>query len=242
MSSVRQRRSVLIQDCAACPVGSLAVCQPFFPDRLDVTRRLRQGDRTLPPGFMLLEEGEAYEDLYNLVDGWVAVYDIDCSGTRRIHDVLLPGSFLGYQPSVTAPSQFSYQTLSRSAVCAFRRTDFHAALLDYPEMAHALLRKLCDERRRALKRLSQMSKRSARSRTAFFLYDLYTRAVRDAPAYVRGSKLLIPMTQEQIADAVFMTSIYLNRHLREFKALGILDYAGREYDLDVDALREIANA
>lgn len=206
--------------CANCPIGHLTVCQAFA-GKLDIVQSFKTGDRILPAGSHVYRIGDKPSELFNLLDGWVAVYRILESGRRQILDILLPGSFLGYQPDLNEQMLQGAVCLSDVALCVFPRKSFPDLIERHPALAQTLVGINARATLRAQDQLTNIGGRSGTTRVAYMLLDVFLRG-RKSMAKEGTGALDLPLTQEVIADSLGLTPVYVNRILRDLRERGLV--------------------
>ncbi len=206
--------------CSNCPVRNATVCQAFATN-LEVVRNYKTGDRILPAHAHVYRIGDKPTELFNLLDGWVAVYRILESGRRQILDILLPGAFMGYQPDLNEQMLHGAVCLSDVALCVFPRKGFPELMERHPALAQALVGINARAMLRAQDQLTNIGGRSGTTRVAYMLLDVFLRG-RKSMAMEGTDALELPLTQEVIADSLGLTSVYVNRILRDLRERGLV--------------------
>jgi len=228
--------------CAACKVRDRAICAPLSSADLQIVERFRTGTRHVPAGTELLVQGEPSQELFTLLNGWAFDYQLLEDGRRQIDKIALPGDFLGFQADLARPMGYSVQTLTASAVCVFPRRNLIELFREHPDLALRLTWMVARDESLARERLTSVGRRSALERIAYFLLELYYR-VRTRTDVAVGAEIPLPLTQEHIGDALGLTSVHVNRTLRELRELNLLHLANRRlHVLDPDGLAELAGA
>src|SRR3546814_1200531 len=87
------------------------------PDALRVIAGHKSGDRRVKAGQKLLSLGEPCNAIYNLVDGWMVLYNLLEDGRRQILHFALPGAVLGFHPAHGAMMTYGAQALTDAVVC-----------------------------------------------------------------------------------------------------------------------------
>ena len=217
------------------------MCQPLDGERLSIVQAFKSGDRVLPAGSQLYGEGETCSELYNLLDGWVALHRLVDSGRCQILDFALPGAFLGYQPDLAGPMLHGAQCLTDVAVCVFPRQRFVDLLAKHPGLTARLATLQAEELVRAHDHLTNVACRPARSRLANLLLELCSRLRRRHPK-LKPLDVKIPLTQNNIADALGLTGVYVNIILRQLREEGLLVFKGGRLQIpDPARLAKIAD-
>lgn len=225
--------------CMNCSVRDTTVCRAFS-NSLNIVQSFKSGDRVLAADTHLYRMGDRPTELFNLLDGWIALYRILESGKRQILEILLPGAFVGFQPNLGEPMLHGAYCLSDVSICVFPRKGFSALMEQHPGVAHALVDISSQAAVRAQDQLTNIGGRVGTARVAHMLLDLFLRARKSIPG-AQTDTVELPVTQELIADSLGLTSVYVNRilrHLRERRLVVLRN--GMLKILDLEALAQLA--
>ena len=235
------RRDILVDsDCLVCPVSSWAICAPLGEADLSTMDRYKIGERAIAEGSDFLHQGEPVTELHTLLEGWAFLYRLLEDGRRQITRVLLPGDFIGFQADLDAPADRAAQALTACRTCVFPRQRVMAMIRENPELAIRLTWAMARDEARMEEWLTSIGRRSALERIALFLLELYYR-VRLRDPEPLGSEIPLPLTQEHIGDALGLTSVHVNRTLRELREAALLVVSRRTLRiLDPDGLARAA--
>lgn len=215
------------QQCADCPVRHRALFSNLSDERLAWAEKYRANQVRVPAKNILFVEGKTASHAYTLFDGWVAVYKTLPNGTRQITRFALPGDFLGFQSDLDGPMSYAAVSITDCVLCAFPRTSLRTLLLEYPEVAaemttlNARYLELCEYH------LMGAGRQSALERVAFLLLELYYRTQMQAGIADRGDGMPFPICQEEIADAVGLTTVHVNRVLKKMREQGLVEFTSR---------------
>ena len=230
--------------CHSCPVRSLALFQGVKPEDLEWTQNVREHQYVIKSNRRLLEEGEPPRYSFTLFSGWVAFYQTSIDGNRMISHFALPGDFIGFQSVPGHPMDYSAQALTEVTVCAFPVTQLDEILKNTPELSsrmmtmHAHTMKICRQR------MMGIGRKSAKQRLAFLFLELYHR-VKFIGELMQGSEensIVFPLSQEDLADAMGLTSVHISRTLRELTDEGLLSIKHRRLTIyNEPALAEVAH-
>jgi CRP-like cAMP-binding protein len=179
----------------------------------------------------IIREGDRPDHVHLIVDGWAARYKLLPDGARQIVAFLIPGDFCDVHVTILGEIDHSIATLTRAKVAFIRRDDIDA-LTERPRLAKALWwATLVDE---AVLRawLVNIGRRDAFEAIGHLMCEMYCR-MRNV-GLVEGHSFDLPLTQEELADALGLTPVHVNRVLRRMRAdemitlkggsLTILDY------------------
>ena len=227
-------------DCRQCPIRHLTVCRPLQGERLEIVQSFKNGDRILPAGSQLYRPGAPCPELYNLLDGWVSLYRVVESGRCQILGFALPGSFLGFQPELHGPMLHGAECITDVAVCVFPRRPFPSLIEKHPDLAVRLVWLKARDTVVAHDNLTNIGSRQARARVAHLLLELYLR-LNGGQLKSSNQEIEIPLTQIHLADALGLTSVYINITLRQLRERGLLSFKRRRLEiLDPVGLAELA--
>ena len=202
--------------------------------------RYRAGDRKIEAGRDLFSIGSTGKAIFNLLDGWVALYTLLEDGRRQIVQFALPGAVLGMLPSKRAQATFGAQALTDVVVSVIPTSVLASFSRDEPEITMRLARSLARDCGMAYDRMTSIGRRSARERVAHLLLELFTRYRAQWPG-TRIEEMALPLTQEQIGDATGLTFVHVNRVLSTLRKEGVVEFHYRRLRiLDPDRLIEVA--
>lgn len=202
--------------------------------------RYRSGDRKIEAGRDLFSVGSTGSTIFNLLNGWVALYTQLEDGRRQIVQFALPGAVLGILPSSRSQATFGALALTDVVVSVIPTSMVATLSRDEPELSMRLARSLARDCSLAFDHLTSIGRRSARERVAHLLLELFTRYRAQWPGN-RIEEMPLPLTQEQIGDATGLTSVHVNRVLSGLRKERIVEFHYRRLRiLDPDRLIEVA--
>ncbi|CAH0348738.1 MAG: Crp/Fnr family transcriptional regulator [Sphingobium sp.] len=202
--------------------------------------RLEESQRKVKRGVIIQRTNEPVNELFVLRHGRVMSYIILPDGSRQILRVYFPGDFIGSASTIYSKAPESLVALADSVLCPFDKAGLRVLLEEYPRVA-ALMFVLSQTERVALTdRLASLGRTSAKARVAAFLLDIVhrLRVMNDDVTDTFDLKL----TQEEIGDAVGLTSVHVNRMVRQMEAEGLIARSDGLYTiLDEKKLTEIGH-
>lgn len=174
-----------------------------------------------------------------LLSGWGARYSILADGSRRITAVLLPGDFLDLHGSRYAPATQNVTALTDCVVASVPATAFEKTVAASQSLAKALWRSSLTDENIARQWLASAGRADARTSVARLFCELHVRLC--AIGLTEGSRLPLPITQEDIGDATGLTAVHVNRTIRGLREERLIEKTGAELDLrDIVRLRRLA--
>ena len=168
----------------------------------------------------LIREGDRPGPVFVMMEGWACRYKVLPSGTRQVLAFLMPGDACDLHIGLLAEMDHSIQTITPARVVMIDRVDMDELMARRPAVARAMyIAQLVDEgTMRAW--ITSMGRRTSIERVAHLMCELYLRA-RDIQ--IAGEESLsLPLSQVLLADALGMTSVHINRVLKELRVAGAM--------------------
>lgn len=189
---------------------------------------------------MIQRVNETITELFVLREGRVMSYVILPDGSRQILRVYFPGDFIGSASTIYNRAPESLVALSDAIVCPFDKHALRRLLADHPRVAALLFLLSNSERISLTDRLASLGRTSAKARVASFLLDIFDRLRMTDDGIVDSFEL--KLTQEEIGDAIGLTSVHVNRMIRQMEQEGLISRAqGRIRLIDMARLQEIGH-
>lgn len=212
------------------------------PDEIERFRLLsgyRGGDRRIAAGRDIICIGSTSGTIFNILDGWVALYTLLPDGRRQIVQFALPGAVLGLFPS-GGQATFGAQALTETVLSVIPYPQFCLLTRDDPAIALRMAISLARDCDLAFERITSIGRRTARERVAHLLLELFIRYRAKMPEDPI-EEMHLPMTQEQLGDAIGLTFVHVNRVLRRLRRDGVVEFHYRRLRiLNSDKLIKIA--
>lgn len=202
--------------------------------------RLEERRRQVRRGAVLQREKETAGELFVLRSGVMMSYVLLDDGSRQILRFHFPGDMLGLSGAIYRNTPETLCALSDCVVSPFDRGALSELVVAHPRLA-ALVLVYCQIERVALTdRLAALGRTSAKARVAALLLELRNRL--RATDKSMTNVFALGLTQEEIGDATGLTSVHVNRMLRQLEEERLIARgAGRVTLLDEPALVRAAN-
>lgn len=217
--------------------GLCADCRPGLPC---VVANYKSSDREFEAGQDLFSLGKPCDSIYNLTEGWVILYNLLEDGRRQILHFALPGAVLGFHPGDGAVMTYGAQALTDIVVSSIPHKALLPIVKQQPEFGLRLAWLIARDCTLAFDRLTSIGRHSARKRVAHLLLKLFIRYRAQWPGS-QIEEMHLPLTQEDIGDATGLTSVHVNRVLRDLRKDGIVEFHYRRLRiLNPDKLVDVA--
>lgn len=229
------------QPCISCPVRERALFHGVAEENLGWTQQYRSYQASVPAKQSIFREGEPSPHAYTLFEGWAAIYKTLPNGKRQIMRFALPGDFIGFQPDLEGPMMYGAAAVTSCTLCAFPRSNLSVMLRENQELAVQMALMNARYMEWCQYHLMGTGRQSAKERIAFLLLELYYRSKLQCGDASEDS-IPFPICQEEIADAVGLTTVHVNRTLKEMRAEGLVECNARRLAIKDEArLIEISN-
>ena len=198
---------------------------------------LQHSVRKVPAGAHLVRDGEPPEQCALLLTGYAYRYKITGEGARQIVSLHMAGEFVDLQNSFLQISDHSVQTLTEADVALVPMQAIRETTLSNPNIARALWIDTLVDSSIFREWVVNVGRRDSRTRVAHILCEFSLRL--EAAGLAKDHRYELPMTQEQLADAVGLTSVHVNRVLRQLGEEGLISRDRRSITIeDWQRLRE----
>jgi CRP-like cAMP-binding protein len=174
---------------------------------------LQHSVRKVPAGAHLVRDGEPPEQCALLLSGYAYRYKITGDGARQIISLHVAGEFVDLQNSFLPVSDHSVQTLTEADVAFVPLQAVREITLTHPGVGRAMWIDTLIDSSIFREWVVNVGRRDSRARVAHILCEFSLRL--EAAGLARDHRYELPMTQEQLADAVGLTSVHVNRVLRQ---------------------------
>jgi CRP-like cAMP-binding protein len=168
-------------------------------------------------------EGEPFTEACLLLEGWACRYKTLMDGRRQIIGFVLPGELCSSWAAGLGPMEHGVRALCAARVVkvdravVLARMDQHSALLDRLRLAAAREHTILGAW------LLNIGQRKAPERIAHLFCELATRMRKIGLPQVDGG-YEAPLTQTDLADALGLTSVHVNRVLQKLRQRGFIDF------------------
>jgi len=176
--------------------------------------------KTLEAQSYVAREGDPPETCSILASGLACRHKLTRDGLRQIVALDIPGDPLDLQNLFLDVADHNVQTLTRAEVAVLSRGDLEALIRSRPAVAHAVLVLMQVESSIFREWVLNIGRRGASSRLAHLLCELGSRL--EAQGLSEGDEYELPMTQEQLGDALGLTTVHVNRTIRTLEAEGFV--------------------
>jgi CRP-like cAMP-binding protein len=171
-------------------------------------------------GTALAHEGELAHKAFILQSGWACSYKDLREGGRQIISFPLPGDIVGLGTILLRSSDHSFAALTDVVVSPFSVPAMMALFEKFPRVAAAVLWAESQNAAMVIEHLVDVGRRSAIERVAHCLLELRQRL--QLVGMASETEFECPLTQYDLADALGLSPIHVNRVLRQLRQQDLL--------------------
>lgn len=176
--------------------------------------------RTLEPSAYVVREADRPTNCCVLVSGFAYRQKLTGEGSRQIIALHIPGDALDFQNLFLDVSDHSVQVLTRAEIACVDRAEIQKLVRSRAGIGHAILVKILVEASIFREWVLNVGRREARTRMAHLLCEFAVRL--EAEGLIDEYRYELPMTQEQLADALGLTPVHVNRTLKALEREGLI--------------------
>ncbi len=225
---------------ASCFADILSELAPLSDTERKALDRLEERSRTVRRGTTVQRENEAGNELFILRKGLMMSYVLLADGSRQILRFFFPGDMLGMPGIIYREAPETLCTLSECMICPFDRSSLSELIFEQPRLGALILIISQIERVALTDRLAMLGRTSAKARVGALLMEMRDRLRATDKSIERSFSP--GLTQEEIGDATGLTSVHVNRMLRQLEEEGMIARdSGKVTLLDEAALARTAN-
>ncbi|QKV17936.1 Crp/Fnr family transcriptional regulator [Oricola thermophila] len=220
-------------------LGIMAPEQELDDGEVASIRQIQPTVKRYAPRDEISAQGDPSDTTYIVISGWGCTYIDLPDGSRQIADFQLRGDIIGLR-AIGANWEESFHAISDMEVLELPTSDLNRTLSATPSLAVRFLFALARNSAIRGEHIVNIGRRNAAVRLAHLMLELGTRLESVGLAEADGYDC--PLTQYDLADALGLTPIHVNRMLRELRQSDLLSFRnGRVKFVNRDALVSFAH-
>ena len=206
---------------------------------LEFLADLQAAPFALARGKELVHEGQLRQTAYILQAGWACSFKLLPDGGRQIITFPLPGDCVGLRSMLLRTSDYSFSAVTDAVVTSIEARGLKQMFTEFPYLGAAVLWATSRDEAMIVEHLVSIGRRSAIERTAHFFLELFDRL--KLVGLTSGDQFDCPLNQYALADALGLSTIYVNRVLRQLREQRLMTFQGHKVALhDLVALKALA--
>jgi CRP-like cAMP-binding protein len=226
--------------CGVCPLRARENYREFSKKELSFIQEFKTGELVVEEGGTVVVEGHDSPHVYTILSGWALRYKTLDTGERQIVNFTFPGDLVGMQASLFGRIDYTVEALSRMTLCVFERGRIWDIYRDHPSLGFDVTWLAAKEELFISHHLVAIAQRTARERICYLLAFLARRATRTG-LIKDWAELKLPLTQQQIADAMALSLVHTNKTLKALERAEIIEWQRHQLTIkDRGQIEEIA--
>lgn len=232
----------MTQSCETFHAGlarKLDAVSGITQDDRDAVSALPYAPRDFAVDQDIVKIGDRPSESFAILDGWACRYKVLPEGGRQILSFLIPGDMPDLQSVFLPRLDHSIAAITPVTVAFIHHRDLRDMMRQHEGVAAALWRDILVEAAVFREWMVGIGRRTARQRVAHLLCEM---AIKTAAAgLARGDTYPWPVTQIELADALGLTDVHVNRVIRDLKQDGLLTFRRGSFAVhDWPALKTLA--
>lgn len=196
--------------------------------------------RVVPRGTDLVREGDSTDVVHIILEGFAIRHKVVGDGTRQIFSYLVPGDICDLHVALLEEMDHTVSTVSDCVVAEIHRPTILNIVAERPAITRALWWTMLVDEAVLREWITNMGARNAELRISHLLCELHARL--KAVGLVKEGVFRLPITQQELADTVGLSSVHVNRSLRVLRERGLATFRYRSVEIpDVDRIRKFAD-
>jgi CRP-like cAMP-binding protein len=212
-------------------IGSVAA------EQRDALRRLEAALATVHAHEDLVREGDRPNAVTLLLHGLLCRYKIVADGRRQIMSFHIPGDVPDLPALLVPVMDHNLCSLVPSQLALIPRAAMLSLFAEQPQLAHLFWRDTLIDAAVFREWMVGIGRRSAFKRIAHLFCEMIVRM--QAVGLSSQHSIELPLTQTDIADALGLSTVHVNRTLQEIRRAGLIKFdRGKLVAVDWPRLRE----
>jgi len=221
-------------------IKKLQITTALDADDIKAIEHLSMVTKELPAHTAIVREGERPQHSALVIDGFACSSKTTDTGKRQILSIHIPGDIPDLQSLHLHVMDHDVTTLSRTTIGLIPHEALRTLTRERPMVAEALWRETLIDAAVFREWIVNVGRRSAVMRLAHLLAEIGRRL--QALGLAPGDRFELPMTQLDIADALGLTPVHINRVVQELRREGLLELRKQSVYLpDLPRLKELGD-
>ncbi len=195
--------------------------------------------RTVPARHNMIVAGEPVDFSTLLLEGTMCRYMDDRQGMRQLVALQVPGDFVDLHAFPLKYLDHDVATITECQVAIVPHSALERIMEKFPHLARMLWFSTLLDAAMHREWIFRLGRLDAAGRIAHFFAEINVRL--HLVGRSDGNSFTLPITQNDLAEALGMTTVHVNRVLRDLREQGVLTFRGGLVKIDdVERLHRIA--
>jgi len=186
----------------------------------------------------IVADGHWPDELSLVIEGFACRYKLLGEGQRQIMAFLIPGDICDLRALLTGKMDHAVAALNKCRIATISRQKIFDAMEKYPRIELALWRDTMLDAALYRQWLINLGRRTAQARIAHLLCEIWFRM--EAIGRAQSTTYELPITQSDLADAMGLSLVHVNKSLRRLREDGLITFRANEVCVhDWERLRSV---
>jgi CRP-like cAMP-binding protein len=209
---------------------------PLTADEEEVLASVCSESHDVTAGQDVVRDGERPRNCHLLMSGTVCRYKALDGGRRQILSLQFPGDILDAQSFLLGAMDHSISALTRCRIGVIPHTTMVEITEGYPRLGRAIWTDMLVDAAALRQWIANIGHRNAHGRIAHLICEIYVRS--EAVGLAEDRQVEWPMTQGDLADAVGISPVHVNRTLQQLRSEGLIALKSKTlHILDFEGLK-----
>ncbi|WP_298951684.1 Crp/Fnr family transcriptional regulator [uncultured Methylobacterium sp.] len=172
----------------------------------------------------IVRERDRPSRCFTLLEGFACCYKTTDAGLRQVMAYYVPGDVPDLQSLHLKVLDNSLATVTRCRIGFIQHDAMRALLRDHPRLVEVLWRLTLIDGAIVREWVLNIGRREAKARLAHLFCEMATRL--KAVGLLEGRSCDLPMTQAELADALGLSTVHINRTLQDLRGTGRIVFQG----------------
>jgi CRP-like cAMP-binding protein len=209
----------------AALIRKLESIAPLAPEEKAALQRLPLRPKSVAADQDIVSEGDTPSECCLIVEGFACRYNVTAEGKRQILSFHISGDIPDLQSLHLSVMDHSLGTLIPCKLAFIQHDDLRSLMRNHPRLGDLFWRDTLIDAAVFRQWVVNVGRRQAPARMAHVLCELLVRlrAVELAEDHV----FELPLTQGELADALGVSNVHVNRVLQELRGTGLISQHGK---------------
>jgi CRP-like cAMP-binding protein len=219
-------------------IRKLESIAPLAPEEKAALLRLPLRLKTVAAHQDIVREGDVPSECCLVVEGFACRYNVTAQGKRQILSFHISGDIPDLQSLHLSEMDHSLGTLVPCKLAFIRHDDLHALMHNHPRLGTLFWRDTLIDAAVFRQWVVNVGRRQASARMAHLLCELLVRL--RTVNLVEDHAFDLPLTQAELADALGISNVHVNRVLQDLRGAGLISPQGKTLKvLDWEGLKTV---
>lgn len=239
MATDAAQAAPLVQGGVALLARKLRARDTISAEEEQVLRDAITEVREVRAGKVLVRHGAPIHESTLLVEGIICRYKDLSTGERQIQELHVPGDFADLHGFLLKRLDHNIASVSRAVIAIAPHDNLRRITEDHPHLARMLWFSTMLDASIQRETILSVGRRTALARIAHLICELCTRL--QVIGLSDGGRFPLPITQVDLADASGLTSVHVNRMLKQLRDQEMMTFRNGIVDIhDWDRLARAA--